>query len=650
MKRMSILVKQLLMLFTLCWGASAFAATANLADLLAKHDTYTGVKVSPDGKHLGIIVRVDNKKVLLFLSMDGFKPVGQAKFPGSTEVGNYHWVNNERVVISLAETQPWSVAPSFYGELFAINYDGSQGELVFGYRAGEMQTGTKLKVKQAQRAWGEVIDTLSDDEDNILISSTGWSNGGDRYSDVLLLNVYTGKSRKVTRAPVPQSTFLTNSKGEIRVALATNEKNKAELYYFQDKQWNQIPSDKLGDKVGVVAVNNSDDGVILLDQFNASQQGLSELKFKDASRELIYRDPAVEITAVGLTQKERQAYVMRIDDGKPAYLLIKGEQQESSIFKDLLSAFPDQAVSITSQTKDDNIWVVLASSDTNPGTYYLYKRKDNALVKLFDSRPELLGVKLANTEAIQFKSFDQLPVSGFITPAVNGKSKSMVVLIHGGPHGVRDYWGFDSEVHLLSQSGFNVLQVNYRGSGGYGANFEAAGYRQWGAAVQQDIIAATQWAIAQGHADADKVCIMGGSFGAYAAVQSSILSPDLYRCAVGVAGVYDLPMMKTEGDIPLSSFGISYLEDVLGSDAKELDLFSPARRVAELKVPLLIAHGERDKRAPMEQAETLRKALDKHKKTYQWLEFDDESHGFYDPENRSKYFKQVTQFIHQHIP
>lgn len=650
MKGTSKYLAQLTMLLVLCWTNLAFAVATNLTELLAKHDSYSDVKVSPDGKHLALLVRVENKKALLFLSMDGFKPVGQAKFQGRTEVGDYHWVNNERVVISLAETEPWSAHPAFYGELFAINYDGSKGELIFGYRAGEMQTGTKLKVKQGLQAWGEVIDTLSGDDDNILVSSRGWSDGGERYSDVLLLNVYTGKSRQVTRSPAPNSEILTNEKGEVRVALSINEKNQPELYHYTDKKWHQVPSDKLGSQIDVVAVNNTDDGVIVLDQFEASQQGLSDLKFNDASRKLLYRDPQVDITSVELSQKERQAYAIRVDDGKPAYLLIKGKQQEATIFKEFLAAFPGHTVSITSQTKDGNIWVVLTSSDTSAGTYYLYKRQDNSLIKLFDSRPDLVGVKLATTEAIQFKSFDQLPLSGFITPAVSGKSKSMVVLVHGGPHGVRDYWGFDPEVHMLSQSGFNVLQVNYRGSNGFGEGFEQAGHRQWGGAMQKDIIAATEWAIAQGHADADKVCIMGGSFGAYSAVQSAILAPDLYRCVVGVAGVYDLGLMKTEGDIPLYSFGISYLDEVLGSDEKELAQFSPARRVAELKAPLFIAHGYRDKRAPMVHAEVLRKALDKHKKQYQWLEFDDESHGFYDPENRTRYFRQVADFIHQYIP
>ncbi len=430
--------------------------------------------------------------------------------------------------------------------------------------------------------------------------------------------------------------------------MVLTEDYSSELYYYDQKKWHQIPSDKFGERLTAIAVNNSDDGLIILDQFNARQQGLSELKFKDASRRLIYRDPVVEVSSVALTQLERQAYALRVDDGKPAYLILEGQQKEAQIFKELVAALPGSAVHITSRTDDDNIWVVFSYSDDHAGTYYLYRKDKNSLVELMQRKPELSQIQFAKTEPVQFSASDQTKVHGYITRAAKADSKSMVVLVHGGPHGIRDYWGFDNEVQLLSQAGFNVLQVNYRGSGGYGADFLKAGYRQWGGAVQQDIIAGTRWAISQGYAEQGKICIMGTSFGGYSAVQSAAIEPDLFSCAVAVSGVYELNLMKTDGDVPLRSFGISYLDEVLGTDPQELKLFSPVHRVATLKAPLLLAHGKKDKRAPMSQAEALREALDKHNKTYKWLEFDNERHGFYDPENRQRYFEQVTQFIRQH--
>lgn len=636
---------------TLAWLFSSFSLIAGSTDitaLLAKHDTYSNVKIAPDGKHLAVVVRLENKRALLFIQLDGFKPAGQIRFPGDIEVGDYHWVNNERVVISLAEASPWDAEPKFYGELYAVNYTGKKGEMIFGFRVDESTNFSRIRSKEAKRAWGEVIDTLQDDDDNILISSTQWTVRGEHHSELLLLNTYTGRSKKIAVSPAPNSQILTNSKGEIRAAVVLTEDYSSELYYYDQKKWHQIPSDKFGERLTAIAVNNSDDGLIILDQFNARQQGLSELKFKDASRRLIYRDPVVEVSSVALTQLERQAYALRVDDGKPAYLILEGQQKEAQIFKELVAALPGSAVHITSRTDDDNIWVVFSYSDDHAGTYYLYRKDKNSLVELMQRKPELSHIRFAKTEPVQFSSSDQTKVHGYITRAAKADSTSMVVLVHGGPHGIRDYWGFDNEVQLLSQAGFNVLQVNYRGSGGYGADFLKAGYRQWGGAVQQDIIAGTRWAISQGYAEQGKICIMGTSFGGYSAVQSAAIEPDLFSCAVAVSGVYELNLMKTDGDVPLRSFGISYLDEVLGTDPQELKLFSPVHRVATLKAPLLLAHGKKDKRAPMSQAEALREALDKHNKTYKWLEFDNERHGFYDPENRQRYFEQVTQFIRQH--
>src|SRR5690606_14795573 len=169
--------------------------------------------------------------------------------------------------------------------------------------------------------------------------------------------------------------------------------------------------------------------------------------------------------------------------------------------------------------------------------------------------------------------------------------KPLVVYVHGGPHGVRDRWGFDPELQLLAKAGYSVLQVNYRGSGGYGLSHLEAGYLQWGDAVQRDIIAGTEWAIASGKAEKGNICIMGASFGGYSALQSATLAPDLYKCAVGVAGIYDLSLMHTEGDIPLRDFGISFLNEVIGADPEILAQYSPVNHVDKLKAAVLIEIG-----------------------------------------------------------
>src|SRR5262249_28241961 len=155
---------------------------------------------------------------------------------------------------------------------------------------------------------------------------------------------------------------------------------------------------------------------------------------------------------------------------------------------------------------------------------------------------------------------DGVKIHGYFTMPVNVKAGApLVVLVHGGPHGVRDRWGYNPEVQLLASQGFAVLQVNYRGSGGYGRAYKESGYRHWGDRVMQDIVDATRWMVGKGLADAKRVCIYGASFGGYAALQASILAPDLFRCAVGYAGIYDLTMMDRVGDVPETRLGRGYV-------------------------------------------------------------------------------------------
>lgn len=177
----------------------------------------------------------------------------------------------------------------------------------------------------------------------------------------------------------------------------------------------------------------------------------------------------------------------------------------------------------------------------------------------------------------------------------------------------------------------------------------AAGDRHWGDHVQQDIIAGTRWAIEQGKAKSGNICIMGASFGAYSALQSSVLEPDLYACAIGNAGVYDLQLMHKKGDIYSRYIGDKYLEQVIGIDDEELAKFSPVNHVAKIKAPLLIAHGKKDERAPFEHAEALTKALDKHNKPYELFVKRREAHGFYDVDNNVEFYEKALKFLGKHL-
>ena len=620
---------------------------------LFDYPKFQNTKISPDGKHLAVSALVDGKMALVFLDRKTLKMVGAANFAGNYEVGQYFWINNERIVISIAKRLPWQEQLASYGELFAVNVDGSKKKMIYGYRAGEMQTGSHIKKKQSIRGWAEVIDILPEDDKHILISSTPMSETGDRLASVLKLNVYTGKVRKkLGTSPVPNARFVTNASGDLRALVATSKDNEQRLYVRKNDEWQKVVSGIVGENISPLSISTSGKYLYTIDNHNQDLKGIFKLDLDDYSYESVFTDKKVDIAHVEMTTNGRSAYAIRVDDGYPSYLILNKKVEEAKIFKGLLKSFPYSDVSITSKSKNGDFYIVKASSDIDRGNLYLFDKKKDTLKFLFKYTPDYKGADFSQVEPIQLKASDGEIINGYFTPAktvTKGVIAPVVILVHGGPHGPRDYWEFSPQVQYLALNGYSVLQVNFRGSGGYGRNFEMAGHKVWGTKIQQDILEAYQWLVKQKKAKDNNACIMGGSFGAYSAIQSATVYPDSYQCAIGNAGIYDLELMFEEGDVQERSAGLSYLKEVLGTDKKMHRSMSPVNYAEKIKIPLLLAHGKDDERAPFEHAERLKEALDKANKPYEWFVVDKEGHGFYNPENQKAYMKKVVEFLDKHL-
>jgi dipeptidyl aminopeptidase/acylaminoacyl peptidase len=223
----------------------------------------------------------------------------------------------------------------------------------------------------------------------------------------------------------------------------------------------------------------------------------------------------------------------------------------------------------------------------------------------------------------------------------------LVVYPHGGPFGEFDSWGFDLDAQLMAAHGYAVLQVNYRGSGNRGSDFERAGYKQWGGKMQDDLTDATRWAIASGVADKNRICIYGASYGGYAALMGVAKEPSLYRCAVGYAGVYNLESWSQSADFQQLEWGKNYLKRVLGTD--NLAATSPVDLAGRIKVPVLLAAGGQDKRSPPAQTRAMETALKMSSGSVQTLVYPDEGHGFYDPKHVAEFDRQLLEFLDKNI-
>ncbi|MFT4938648.1 MAG: dipeptidyl aminopeptidase/acylaminoacyl peptidase [Paraglaciecola sp.] len=639
-------------LFMLVFAANSYAALTP-ADLAADL-TYHEAKISPDGKHLAMTIVHEGKRQLAVLDTNTFASVGGVNFGERQEVGEFHWVSNERLVIKVLVHEPWQEEAKYYGELFAVDYDGKHSILIYGYRAGEMSTGTRLKKRDAIYGWADIISLLPDDEDNILISSTPMSDGGERISKVYRLDVNNGRmSNRLASGPVPYSEFFTDQKGKLRLAIGTDKENKKRVFRFKakNKTWNELGNDEFGNGFYPLSLDSSAENLFIVDNLDQNKTGLFSLNLKTGSRKQIFTDENVDINTVVFNTTKDSAYALRVEDGYPSYFIFNNASEEAKVFKELLSAFQGHRISITSRSEDGMLWLIHAENDLSAGSYILFDRKNNKFTNLFSNYAELNQKELSESIPIRFQVSDQQMLNGYITYPVSvpeTQNVPLVVLVHGGPH-TRDYWEFDTEVQLLASQGYAVLRLNFRGSSGYGSKLYFGSQKQWGDRVQKDIIEGTQWVIAQGGILSDKVCIMGASFGGYSAMQSAILAPDLYQCVIANAGVYDLEMMFDEGDIPDRLYGKSYLSQELGTEKSLMRAYSPVHNLQKLKAAVLIAHGEKDRRVPIEQAEALREGMDKHHKAYEWFIKSNETHGFYGQKNRTEYYQKVAEFLGKHL-
>ena len=337
-------------------------------------------------------------------------------------------------------------------------------------------------------------------------------------------------------------------------------------------------------------------------------------------------------------------------DGKPRTAFFDPNATEARLYKLLENSFGGDAVRITSQTADGRLALVFVGSDRNPGDFYVFDSVAKKADHLLSRRDWFDPDGMASMQPFSLKARDGLPLQGYVTVPKGAANKNlpMVVMPHGGPYGMQDTWQFDDDAQMLAAAGYAVLQLNFRGSGGFGRSFVEAGQREWGGKMQDDVTDATRWAVDQGIADPKRICLYGGSYGGYASLMGVAKEPSLYQCAVGYVGVYDLPTMHTQGDIQRRGSGETYLKEWIGERAA-LGAVSPNRMADRIKVPVFLAAGGEDERAPIAHSRMMEQALRKANVPVETLYYDTEGHGFYKDEHRREYYTRLLAFLSRHL-
>ncbi|MEQ3512203.1 S9 family peptidase [Pseudoalteromonas sp. BZB3] len=630
----------------------AIAAKQIPIEAFSAGEQYSRVQISPTGKYLSFTSEVEGRNNLIVLNLKENKIENIVRFSGNSEVGSYHWVNAERLVMRKLYVKGWTDHPVYMGELFGIDADGSGGRYLIGYQ-GEMQTGSRLRKATPVYGTSYVLDPLIDDDKHMLVYTIPWSASKEPTTIVYKVNVETGVRKRITRSPSRMAAFLTDNQGQVRVSLSTDNYIHQTIHIRNknNEEWREFELNANLTDINLHAFDGTGKKVYITASESGEAEGIFELDFESGKVKKILQDKVVSPKQLWVDNINHELFAVELEPGYPTYAFVDNTAKMSKRLKSLIKSLPGNQIQLVSTTVDEKISVVFAHSDINPGSYYLYHADKGQLQFLFNTMEGIDYSLMAETKPVSFKARDGLEIHGYLTLPFNKEAKNLplVVMPHGGPHGPRDWWGFDPDAQLLANRGIAVLKVNFRGSGGYGRAFEHAGHQKWGSAIQHDIIDATKYVIEQGYADPKNMCIMGASFGGYSALQSSIIEPDMFKCAIGVVGVYDLPLMFEEGDVAERNSGQRYLTQVLGTDEAKLKAYSPSYNIDKLKAPVLIVHGGDDERAPIEQAESLVDALKKAKHPYEYMLLENEGHGFYKPEHRADYYKRVLAFLDEHL-
>lgn len=620
-------------------------------ETFADEGQFFDVKLSPDGKHLAATVPQGDRTFLIILQRSPHRLTASFRLPKSTHISDFWWVNEERVLVAPAEkfgSRDYAVAT---GELAALNIDGSKQELLVGWRVQVQQAGTRIRTKKEEMVIAYPIHLLPEDRKHILISVSPFSP--DPYTRAERMDVYTGRRTTVATVPVPRASFTADNTGQVRLAVGATNDNLSKLYYRADNKakWELINDEEKSRQsrrpLGFAADNRTaylrvsqrsgPDSIVAYDVETREEREVARHDIVDPQA-ILRSDFGVPVGA-------------RFRHGKAASVFFDPSSEDARLLKMVGDALPGHDVTVTSATHDSGFLLILATSDTDPGSYYLLETGTRAMHYLMARREKIDPDVMASRQSVTLKARDDLALHGYLTlpRGSDGKNLPMVLLPHGGPFGIHDEWTFDTDAQLLANAGYAVLQVNFRGSGNYGRAFREAGARQWGGTMQDDLTDATQWAIREGIADPKRICIYGASYGGYAALMGLVKSPELYRCAVGYVGVYDLPRMLREDRQTGGAALRTWQYDWVGGDDAALAGVSPNRLAERIKAPVFLAAGGEDKVAPIEHSKLMERALRKHGVPVETLYYPNEGHGFHDPDNRAEYYARLLQFLDRHL-
>ena len=611
--------------------AGAAEAGAKSAPLLPMEDFFRNPEsaayaISPDGRRLAYAKPWKSRMNVFVRDLDS-EEERRVTSAEERDVGGFFWKGNDRIVY----VQDRGGDENFH--VYITNVEGTASRDLTPFE----------KVRAG------VLDDLEDDPRHMLISM---NQRDPEVFDVYRCDLDSGELTKLAENPGSVVGWMTDHEGRLRVAIETDGVNTNLLYRTsEDQEFRKLLTTSFKDSFNPILF--SYDNRLLYVASNLSRDKEAIYTFDPEANkllDLVYENDEVDVGGLMHSKKRKIVTGVHYTTDKTQYHYF---DEESRKLREALEAFfPDHEVSITDMDDEEQRCIVRVWGDRTRGAYYFYDRTSNALKKLADVSPWLREEDMSPMTPITYRSRDGLTIHGYLTIPTGPASRDLplVVIPHGGPS-AREYWGFDAEAQFLANRGAAVLQVNFRGSTGYGKKFWTAGFKQWGRAMQDDVTDGVKWAVDQGIADPKRLAIYGGSYGGYAALAGATFTPDLYACAVSYVGPSNLFTLLAS--IPPYWEPLREMEyEEIGDPSKDkalLEEVSPLFHADRIRIPLMVAQGANDPRVNKAESDQIVEAVRKNGREVLYMVKENEGHGFHNEENRFDFYRALEDFFRKHL-
>ena len=593
-----------------------------------KNPESSAYQLSPNGQYISYLAPYERRMNIHVKNLET-NEVTRVTDLTDRSVSGYMWATNERLLY----VRDFGGDENYH--ILAVNIDGSGN----------------VDLTPFEKVQAGLIDDLENDEEHVLVSL---NTRNPQCFDPYRLNIVTGELTILAENPGYITSWMTDHDGKLRLATATDGVNTSILYRKTEaEEFQNVLTTNFRESVSPLFFTFDNQHVYASSNLGRDKAAIVKFDIENGQEiEMLFSHEEVDVSGLSYSKKRQVLTTISYTTWKRQFHFL--DESRANLQATLEEKLGDYEIVIASANKAEDTFLIRTFSDRSLGAYYIYFQEDDRLEQIAEVSPWLDENELAAMQPIQYQSRDGWTIHGYLTlpKGVEAKNLPVVVNPHGGPW-ARDGWGFNPEVQFLANRGYAVLQMNFRGSTGFGRAFWEASFKQWGLSMQDDITDGVNWLVEQGIADANRVAIYGGSYGGYATLAGITLTPDVYACAIDYVGVSNLFTFMNTIPPYWEQFRQMLYEMVGNPDDKEdnarMKATSPVYLIDKIKAPLLIAQGANDPRVAQAESDQMVDALRNNGIDVEYILKKDEGHGFRNEENRFEFYEAMELFLGKYL-